>query len=115
MTTGTGTTKAAIDVLEDSLFTMESLAALDDKAEGLLLLLYPDNVKESLTKAITYLVEGIDEMRATIERYDSIIEESEPESGEGYVEGYIAMLLEEKIKKFEAAIVSIKKALDIFI
>lgn len=108
-------TQTIIDTLEDSLFTLESLAALDDNAEGLLLLLYPDSVKESLTKAIPFLVEAIAEMKETIERYNKLIEEAEPESGEGYVESYIAMLLEDKIKNFEEAIVSIKKALDIFI
>lgn len=108
-------TKTAIEALENSLFTMEALAALEEDEEGMQLLLYPDSVKESLTSAIPFLVEGIAEMKQTIARYDQLIENAEPESGEGYVEGYIAMQLEQKIKEFEEAILAIKKALDIFI
>ncbi|WP_226643047.1 hypothetical protein [Mesobacillus subterraneus] len=108
-------TKAAVEALENSLFTMEALAALEADEEGMQLLLYPDSVKEALTSAIPFLVVCIAEMKQTIERYDQIIEDAEPESGEGYIEGYIAMQLEEKIKQFEEAILAIKKALDIFL
>jgi hypothetical protein len=108
-------TKTAFDVLEDSLWTMEALLALEDNEDGVLLLLYPDSVKEALTNAIPFLVEGIAEMKSTIKSYDKVIDEAEPESGEGYVEGYIVMRLEDKVKEFEEAILSIKRALDIFI
>ncbi|MBT2686416.1 hypothetical protein [Bacillus sp. ISL-37] len=108
-------TKAAVEALENSLFTMEALAALEEDEEGMPLLLYPDSVKEALTSAIPFLVEGIAEMKQAMDWYDQVIEDAEPESGEGYVEGYIAMQLEEKIKEFEEAILALKKALDIFI
>ncbi|MGD6803472.1 hypothetical protein [Rossellomorea aquimaris] len=104
-----------VSILRDSLFTKESLAQVNDNYEQVLLLNYPESIREAFQTACDYFRNKMEDTSKKIKEFDRVVDEAFPESGEGYIEGYIGMRLEEELKNFKELIASIEKALDVFI